>query len=93
MYSPVAEAAALNKRQIGSALKSQIIPGLIGGLIGSVGIFLNWILWKPFLPSEFVTKSAELNKFVPLPTRLLYGGITEELLLRWGLMTLLVWAA
>jgi membrane protease YdiL (CAAX protease family) len=25
-------------------------------------------------------------------SRLLYGGITEELLLRWGLMTLLVWA-
>jgi len=24
-------------------------------------------------------------------TRILYGGITEELLLRWGLMTLLVW--
>jgi membrane protease YdiL (CAAX protease family) len=30
---------------------------------------------------------------MPLLTRLLYGGITEELLLRWGLLTLLVWAA
>jgi membrane protease YdiL (CAAX protease family) len=26
-----------------------------------------------------------------IPTRLLYGGITEELLLRWGFMTLVVW--
>lgn len=30
---------------------------------------------------------------VPLIARVLYGGITEELLLRWGLMTVLVWIA
>lgn len=30
---------------------------------------------------------------IPLPTRLLYGGITEELLIRWGLMSLFVWLA
>lgn len=30
---------------------------------------------------------------VPLLARVLYGGITEELLLRWGAMTLLVWLA
>ena len=28
---------------------------------------------------------------MPLAVRLLYGGITEELLMRWGLMTFLVW--
>jgi membrane protease YdiL (CAAX protease family) len=92
LSSPVAEAAAA-KRELGPALKPQIIPGLIGGLAGSVGIILNWLLWKPFLPPEFVARSVELNKLLPLPTRLLYGGFTEELLLRWGLMTLLVWAA
>jgi hypothetical protein len=27
-----------------------------------------------------------------VPLRLLYGGLTEEVLLRWGLVTLLVWA-
>jgi hypothetical protein len=30
---------------------------------------------------------------LPIPTRLLYGGLTEEVLIRWGLMTLLVWIA
>ena len=45
-----------------------------------------------FVP-ETVTRIAALGKLVPLQTRLLYGGITEELLLRWGLMTLLVCAA
>jgi len=92
LSSPVAEAMA-GKGQIGPALKPQIIPGLIGGFIGGVGIILNWVLWKPFLPTDFVARSAQLNKLLPLPTRLFYGGFTEELLLRWGLMTLLVWVA
>ena len=92
LSSPAAEAAAGNG-PLGSALKPQIIPGLIGGFVGGVGIILNWFIWKPFLPPEFVALSVDLNKLLPLPTRLLYGGFTEELLLRWGLMTLLVWAA
>ena len=92
LSSPVAEAAA-GKRSIGSALKPQVIPGLIGGLIGGVAVIINWLSWKAFLPAEFVARSGQLNKLIPLPTRLLYGGFTEELLLRWGLMTLLVWAA
>lgn len=91
LSSPVAEAAAGNG-QVASALKAQIIPGLIGGFMGGLGIILTWFLWKPFLPPEFVARSVEINKLLPLPTRLLYGGFTEELLLRWGLMTLLVWA-
>ena len=92
LSAPVAEAAAGNGQHLGSVLRPQIIPGLIGGFVGGVGIILIWFLLKPFLPPEFVARSAELNKLLPLPTRLLYGGITEELLLRWGFMTLLVWA-
>jgi len=30
---------------------------------------------------------------LPLVVRMLYGGLTEEILLRWGLMALLAWAA
>lgn len=93
LSSPVAEAAAGNGKQWSRVLQPQIIPALIGGLAGGVGIILNWFLFKPLLPPHFVARSEELNKLLPLPTRLLYGGITEELLLRWGLMTLLVWAA
>lgn len=93
LSSPAAEAAAGSGQAIGRALQPQIIPGLIGGLAGGGGIVLNWFLLKPLLPPQFVARSAELNGLLPLPTRLLYGGITEELLLRWGFMTLLVWAA
>lgn len=30
---------------------------------------------------------------IPLLARILYGGVTEELLLRWGVMTTLLWLA
>ena len=47
---------------------------------------------KPFLPPEFVARAEQLNRFLPIPTRLLYGGVIEELLVRWGVLTLLAWA-
>jgi hypothetical protein len=92
LTSPVAEAAARGANLV-SALKPQIIPGIIGGLAGGAAIVLVSALWKPFLPPEVTALISTFGRFVPLPTRLLYGGITEELLLRWGLMTILVWTA
>ena len=92
LSSPVAEAAA-SRGNLASALKPQIIPGIVGGLAGGVSLVLIATALKPFLSPEVVARLSEFGKLLPLPTRLLYGGITEELLLRWGLMTLLVWAA
>lgn len=92
LSAPAAEAAASGKSVI-PAIIPQIIPGIIGGLIGAAAIILSWILCKPFLPPEFTSKAEELNKLTPFLTRVFYGGITEELLLRWGVMTLLVWTA
>ena len=61
------------------------------GLASGVAIVLSWVVAKPFLTAEFVTRAQDFNKFMPHATRFLYGGFTEELLLRWGVMTLLVW--
>jgi len=92
LSSPVAEAAAGGENII-SASTPQIIPGIVSGLAGGVLIVLSALLSKQFLPSETIARISEFGKLVPLLTRLLYGGIVEELMLRWGLMTLLVWAA
>lgn len=92
LSAPASEAFARGDSFI-AALKPQIIPGAIAGLIGAVVIVLSWALFRPFLPTEFVARAEAFNRLIPLPTRLLYGGVTEELLLRWGLLTLLVWAA
>lgn len=91
LSAPVAEAAAA-RLNIGSPLKSQILPGAIGGVLGGTAIVLTSLLWSPLLPPEAVTRISVFQGFLPLPTRLLSGGITEEILLRWGFMTLLVWA-
>ncbi len=92
LSSPVAEAVAAGKA-FGPALKPQIIPGFVGGLAGGVAIVAGWVLAKPYLPPLFVARAEQFNKFLPTLTRLLSGGITEELLVRWGLLTFLVWAA
>jgi len=92
LSSPAAEALAARGNLV-AALKPQIVPALIGGLAGGLAISLAWLLWKPFLPPTFATRAEQLNRSLPLPTRVLYGGITEELLLRWGVMTLLAWLA
>lgn len=92
LSAPAFEAFARGNSFI-AALKPQIIPGVIAGLIGAIIIVLSWALFRPFLPAEFVARAEAFNRLIPLPTRVLYGGITEEILLRWGLLTLLVWAA
>jgi hypothetical protein len=92
LSSPAAEAASKGSL-VWPALKPQIVPGIIGGLSGGGAIVAATLLAKPFLSAETVERIAAFGRLVPPPTRLLYGGITEELLVRWGLMTLLVWAA
>jgi len=92
LSAPAAEALASNKSFV-SALKPQLVPGLIAGFIGGVAILSMWVLFRPILPPLFVVRAEKLNSSLPFLTRVLYGGVTEELLLRWGVMTLLVWAA
>jgi hypothetical protein len=63
----------------------------VGGVVGSAAILLTGIVLKRLSPAHVNERISEFQALLPLPTRLLYGGITEELLLRWGFMTLLVW--
>ncbi|HSB27865.1 MAG TPA: CPBP family intramembrane glutamic endopeptidase [Pyrinomonadaceae bacterium] len=92
LSAPAAEAVAQGQ-SLTSALKPQIVPAVIGGFAGGAAIVSIWLIWKRFLPPVFVSQAEKLSTVLPLPTRLLYGGITEELLLRWGVMTFLVWLA
>ncbi|WP_028103021.1 CPBP family glutamic-type intramembrane protease [Pseudoduganella violaceinigra] len=64
------------------ALKPALLPGVAGGLFGAVSI---WLL------SQAAPPQLQVKTPVPLIARVLYGGITEELLLRWGFMTLVAW--
>jgi len=90
LHSPAAEALA-DRQPLLPALRPQIVPGVIAGLASGIAIIAAWVITKPFMPEEFIARAQEFNKFVPHAVRILYGGFTEELLLRWGLMTFLVW--
>lgn len=70
-----------------AAFRSQWLPGVIGGVIGTAVI----IAFYSFSPDALATIQARGN--IPLAARLLYGGVTEEVMVRWGLMSFLVWAA
>lgn len=67
-------------------LKGIIVQGGLLGALAGTSIVAAVYFFEPFLP-EVLLKSNGLS----LTTKLLYGGITEELLCRFGLMTLFSW--
>ena len=77
--------AAATRRPIMPALRPQLLPGLISGALGGPLLFLSF----RFLPAALSGVHERFNP--PLLARVLYGGITEEVLLRWGLMTAIAW--
>lgn len=70
------------------SLRTITTYGVALGAIAGALIVLIASLFTPYLPPELTTSTdAELSIF----TKLLYGGLTEELLMRFGLMSFLVW--
>src|SRR3954454_18501011 len=77
--------AAVTAHSVVAGLRQQILPGLVAGALGG-GLLLAVGRCTP-------TALAMLQeRFAPaLPGSLLYGGVTEELLIRWGVMTTILW--
>ena len=91
LSSPFAESLAAGTPSL-QVLRPQLVPGVLGSLVGSSLVLLSAAVFKPFLATATVELIGKFARILPIPTRVLYGGITEEVLIRWGLMTLLVWA-
>jgi len=70
-------------------LKEIVVQGCILGVLAGVSIVAIAHFFKPFLPEILLESNANVR--LSLITKLLYGGITEELLCRFGLMTLFSW--
>lgn len=83
--APVFEAFVQGENYL-AALRPQLVPGLAVGLLSGIGL----VLFSFLTPSTLVGMEEIFDP--PLAVRLLYGGITEEVLVRWGLMTFLLWA-
>ncbi len=63
--------------------------GIIGGVVSGILITITAVLFNPILPIEFIEIGEKFKP--PLVTRFLYGGLTEEILIRFGVMTFFVW--
>jgi len=81
LRAPVFE-ALVTGRSLGAALRPQLLPGLLGGLTMAI---IPWYFTSHGLIFEIHSPRSLL-------AAVLYGGITEEIFMRWGLMTLLVWS-
>jgi hypothetical protein len=69
-------------------LRDILLFGIFGGFI--TGMILSILgLYRYISPTEFELLNSSLN--LTLAARFLYGGITEEIFMRYGLMTLIVW--
>lgn len=76
------------RRPIWPELQKQAPAATVTGL--AVGLIL-FAYWSVVSRAELTGPLTALE--LPLLTKILYGGIVEELLLRWGVMSLLVWGA
>jgi hypothetical protein len=63
--------------------------GVLGGILSGILLSLVGFVYHPVLPAAF----KELGESIQptLAARFLYGGLTEEILMRFGLMTFVVW--
>jgi hypothetical protein len=79
----------LGIRQDGITLPELLKYGVLGGILSGILLTLVGFVANPMLPIEFRELGESLQP--TLAARFLYGGLTEEILMRFGLMTFLVW--
>lgn len=85
LHAPAISAMA-SRGDVFSALRPQLLPGVVGGVLGAAVI----VGFHKYAPNALAAILEQRS--IPLAARVLYGGITEEVLVRWGLMTFFVWA-
>jgi len=91
LHAPAFEALADGRSAL-DALLPQIGPALLLGIIGGALFVLAYYrIFRPRLSSEEIRITEGFRMNMGLAGRVLYGGIVEEILMRWGLMSLFVW--
>lgn len=75
-----------------TAVQAQLLPALLYGIGGAiVFVAVYYLVMRPRLDEQNLHVSERLRNELGIAARVLYGGVVEEVLTRWGLMTLFVW--
>lgn len=91
LSAPVFEAIAAGDG-LPSDLSEMILPTLlVSALLAILFLLAYYGVIRPRLSTKTLDAVEGIRIQLGLAGRLLYGGIVEEILTRWGLMTLLVW--
>ena len=86
LNTPIIKVMILQQKQHIS-VRPMIQWTMIGGILGGIILLAYQVVFQHLLSVSLINKPPIL----PIGVRLFYGGITEEILIRWGVMTLLVW--
>lgn len=75
-----------------AAFTQQVLPALVAGTSGALlFVAAYYRIFRPRLDDLNLRTMEALRMRLGAGSRLLYGGIVEEVISRWGLMSLLVW--
>lgn len=77
--------------QTTSSINKTIIIAAVGGIVAGILLTGLGAVFYPQLPTAFMDLSEKVQP--TLLNRFLYGGFTEEITMRFGLMTIFVWIA
>lgn len=87
LRAPALQALAASQPGL-AALRPQLLPGVLGGLLGAASLVVIVHYAPPSLSAATQGKIAPFH----IAARVLYGGVTEELMVRWGFMSGVLWA-
>lgn len=91
LHAPVFESIASRLSPLG-AIQAQLIPSIVLGIIsGSFFVGLYFWVFRPQMDKDTAILTERIRIEMGLPTRLLIGGIHEEIVFRWGVMGVFAW--
>lgn len=79
----------LNSERSQLSFLEQVKYGVALGLVTGILTTAVALIFRSSLPPEFIELGNKIK--ITIVARLTYGGLTEELLMRYGFMTLIVW--
>lgn len=73
-------------------LRQQFLPGLCGAILVAALLLVHEIVSQSLMTNIENNGIRKMVPEIPALVRILYGGISEEIIARWGLMTAIVWS-